>query len=125
MNTANVDLSANASEMTIEAIKRQITPQINRLIENIIKLQTANEIEINRIPEQVAWDFGDNERLDDMKKIAVLQRVNQVARVPYSVRAEIITPILNKLIDSGVDTQRLIEENDKEDDKIEIEYGEI
>lgn len=125
MNTANVDLSANASEMTIEAIKRQLTPQINRLIENIIKLQTANEIEINRIPEQVAWDFGDNERLDDMKKIAVLQRVNQVARVPYSVRAEIITPILNKLIESGVDPNRLIEENDKEDNKIEIEYGEI
>ena len=32
---ANVDLSANASEMTIEAIKRQLEPQINRLIENI------------------------------------------------------------------------------------------
>ena len=125
MNTANVDLSANASEMTIEAIKRQLTPQINRLIENIIKLQTANEIEINRIPETVAWDYGENERLDDMKKIAILQRVNQVARVPYSVRAEIITPILSKLIDSGVDPNRLIEENNKEDSKIEIEYGEI
>lgn len=125
MNTANVDLSANASEMTIEAIKRQLTPQINRLIENIIKLQTANEIEINRIPETVAWDYGENERLDDMKKLSVLQRVNQVARVPYSVRAEIITPILNKLVDSGVDPTKLIEENNKEDNKIEIEYGEI
>lgn len=125
MNTANVDLSANASEMTIEAIKRQLTPQINRLIENIIRLQNANEIEINKIPETVSWDFGENERLDDMKKLSVLQRVQQVARVPYSVRAEIITPIINKLIDTGVDPKRLIEENDKEDDKIEIEYGEI
>ena len=125
MNTANVDLSANASEMTIEAIKRQLTPQINRLIENIIRLQNANEIEINKIPETVSWDFGENERLDDMKKLSVLQRVQQVARVPYSVRAEIITPIINKLIDTGVDTKRLIEENNKEDDKIEIEYGEI
>lgn len=125
MNTANVDLSANASEMTIEAIKRQLTPQINRLIENIIRLQNANEIEINKIPETVSWDFGENERLDDMKKLSVLQRVQQVARVPYSVRAEIITPIINKLIDTGVDPQRLIEENNKEDDKIEIEYGEI
>jgi hypothetical protein len=125
MNTANVDLSANASEMTIEAIKRQLTPQINRLIENIIRLQNANEIEINKIPETVSWDFGENERLDDMKKLSILQRVQQVARVPYSVRAEIITPIINKLIDTGVDPKRLIEENDKEDDKIEIEYGEI
>lgn len=125
MNTANVDLSANASEMTIEAIKRQLTPQINRLIENIIKLQTANEIEINRIPETVAWDYGENERLDDMKKLSVLQRVQQVARVPYSVRAEIIAPIVSKLIDSGVDPSKLIEENDKEDNKMEIEFGEI
>ena len=35
MNVANIDLSANASEMTIEAIKRQIEPQINRLIERL------------------------------------------------------------------------------------------
>jgi hypothetical protein len=31
MNKENVDLSANASEMTIEAIKTQIEPQINNL----------------------------------------------------------------------------------------------
>lgn len=125
MNTANVDLSANASEMTIEAIKRQLEPQINRLIANIVRLQQANEIEINAIPNDIVWDYGDNERLDDMKKIQVLQRVNQVARVPYRVRAQIITPILNKLIDEPMEAQDIAELNDKEDNKMEIEFGEI
>ena len=37
MNTANIELSANASEMTIEAIKTQIASQIDNLIENIVK----------------------------------------------------------------------------------------
>ena len=37
MNEANVVLSANASEMTIEAIKTQIEPQINNLLINIVK----------------------------------------------------------------------------------------
>jgi hypothetical protein len=125
MNTANVDLSANASEMTIEAIKRQLEPQINRLIANIIRLQEANEIEINKIPKELVWDYGVNERFDDMKKIAVLQRVNQVARVPYSVRAQVIAPILNKLIDKPVEAQTIAELIEKEDNKMNIEFGEI
>ena len=125
MNTANVDLSANASEMTIEAIKRQLEPQINRLIANIIRLQEANEIEINKIPKELVWDYGVNERFDDMKKIAVLQRVNQVARVPYSVRAQVIAPILNKLIDEPVEAQTIAELIEKEDNKMNIEFGEI
>lgn len=125
MNTANVDLSANASEMTIEAIKRQLEPQINRLIANIIRLQEANEIEINKIPKELVWDYGANERFDDMKKIAVLQRVNQVARVPYSVRAQVIAPILNKLIDEPVEAQTIADLIEKEDNKMNIEFGEI
>jgi hypothetical protein len=125
MNTANVNLSANSSEMTIEAIKRQLEPQINRLIANIIRLQEANEIEINKIPKELVWDYGVNERFDDMKKIAVLQRVNQVARVPYSVRAQIIAPILNKLIDEPVEAQTIAELIEKEDNKMNIEFGEI
>lgn len=125
MNTANVDLSANASEMTIEAIKRQITPQINRLIANIIRLQQSQNITENVIPNEFDWDFGDNERLDDMKRLAVLQRVNQVARVPYSTRAKIITPILEKLIDDKIDPEDLVKSNNEEDNKMEIEFGEI
>ena len=125
MNTANVDLSANASEMTIEAMKRQLEPQINRLIANIVRLQEANEIEINKIPLDVVWDYGVNERFDDMKKIAVLQRVNQVARVPYNVRAKVIAPILNKLIDEPIEADKIAELIEQEDNKMNIEFGEI
>lgn len=125
MNTANVDLSANASEMTIEAIKRQITPQINRLIENIIRLQTSNDIEINKIPSEIQWDFGVNERLDDMKKLQVLQAVQRTMSVPYSTRAKITAPILNKLIDEDIDPEELGKEAKAEDSNINIEYGEL
>jgi hypothetical protein len=125
MNTANIDLSANASEMTIEAIKRQITPQINRLIENIIRLQTSNDIEINKIPSEIQWDFGVNERLDDMKKLQVLQAVQRTMSVPYSTRAKITAPILNKLIDEDIDPEELGKEAKAEDSNINIEYGEL
>lgn len=125
MNTANVDLSANASEMTIEAIKRQITPQINRLIENIIRLQTSNDIEINKIPSEIQWDFGINERLDDMKKLEVLQAVQRTMSVPYSTRAKITAPILNKLIDDDVDPDELTKQATEENNKMNIEFGEL
>ena len=36
---ARVDLSMNLTDMTIEAIKKQIEPQVNHLIENVVKLQ--------------------------------------------------------------------------------------
>ena len=124
MNTANVDLSANASEMTIEAIKRQIEPQMNRLFENIVRLQIANDIEKNKLPNDLSWDFGSNERLDDMKKLAVLQAVQRTASVPYSTRAKIITPILNKLIDEKVKSDDIVKQYNSEA-KMNIEYGEL
>ena len=123
-NVANVDLSANASEMTIEAIKRQIEPQINRLIENIIRLQQTQEIEENVIPVEVEWDYGANERIDDMKKLDVLQAVQRTASVPYKVRAKIITPILNKLIEDPTDEDELVNAYNEEN-KMNIEFGEI
>ena len=124
MNTANVDLSANASEMTIEAIKRQLEPQINRLIANIVRLQKSQQITINEIPVEVSWDYGLNERLDDMKKLEVLQEVQRTASVPYSVRAKIINPILNKLVDEDIDSNDLVKEW-KEENNLNIEFGEI
>lgn len=124
-NVASIDLNANLTEMTIEAIKKQIEPQVNNLIVNIVKLQMALGIEENRIPEDLIWDYGDNERLDDMKKLQVLQAVQRTASVPYSIRSKIITPILNKLIDENIDANTLIEENKKERNSIEIDYGEI
>lgn len=125
MNTANVDLSANASEMTIEAIKRQLEPQINRLIENIIRLQKSQDIKVNEIPVEVDWDYGANERFDDMKKLEVLQAVQRATgSVPYKVKAKIINPILNKLIDEEIETDDLVKEW-QEENKVDIEFGEI
>ena len=124
-NVASIDLNANLTEMTIEAIKKQIEPQVNNLIINIVKLQMALGIEENRIPEDLVWDYGDNERLDDMKKLQVLGAIQRTASVPYSVRSKIITPILNKLIDEDIDENYLIEENKKERKDIDIDYAEI
>ena len=125
INTANVDLSANASEMTIEAIKRQIEPQINRLIENIIRLQQSQNIKENEIPSNVVWDFGDNERLDDMKKLDILGDIQRRMSVPYSVRADIVLPILNKLVDEPIEKESLVKEWQEEKNSIDITYGEI
>lgn len=125
MNTANVDLSANASEMTIEAIKRQLEPQINRLIENIIRLQQSQDIKENVIPSDVQWDYGLNERVDDLKKLDVLQKVQRTMSVPYSVRAEIVLPVLNKIADTPIELERLVKDWQKEENNMQIEYGEI
>lgn len=125
MNTANVDLSANASEMTIEAIKRQLEPQINRLIENIIRLQQSQEITENLIPSEISWEYGANERIDDMKKIEILKDIQRAMSVPYSVRADIVLPILNKLVDEPIERDNLIKEWQDENNKMNIEFGEL
>lgn len=125
MNTANVDLSANASEMTIEAIKRQLEPQINRLIENIIRLQQSQEITENLIPSEISWEYGANERIDDMKKIEILKDIQKAMSVPYSVRADIVLPILNKLVDEPIERDNLIKEWQDENNKMNIEFGEL
>ena len=125
MNTANVDLSSNASEMTVEAIKRQLEPQINRLIENIIRLQQSQEITENIIPNGIVWDYGLNERVDDMKKIEVLKDIQKAMSVPYSVRADIILPVLNKLVDTPIEKEDLVKEWQEENNSIDITYGEL
>lgn len=125
MNVANVDLSANASEMTIEAIKRQLEPQINRLIENIIRLQQTQEITENLIPSEISWEYGANERIDDMKKIEILKDIQRAMSVPYSVRADIVLPILNKLVDEPIERESLIKEWQDENNKMNIEFGEL
>ena len=124
-NVASVDLSMNLSEMTIEAIKKQIEPQVNHLLENIIKLQELLGIEENKIPSDLEWDYGNNEKLDDNKKIATLRAVLGVQEVPYEVRAKITTPILNKLIDEQIDDKTIIEARNKEREDIKLVYEEI
>ena len=130
-NVDSIDLSKNNSDMTIEAIKTQIEPQINHLLENIVKAQQSQGITKNLIPSELNWDYGLNEKLTDMKKLQVLSRVQSVGSVPYSIKAKIITPILKKLIDGDIDKEdmltieKLIEENKKEQDDLKIEYGEV
>lgn len=124
-NTTSVNLSMNLTEMTIEAIKRQLEPQVNHLIENIIKLQELLNIQDNRIPSDLIWDYGNNEKLDDDKKIKTLGAVQRVMSVPYSTRAKIITPILNKLIDENIDVESMIKEYDKEKEDIKLAYEEF
>ena len=124
-NVASVDLNANTTEMTIEAIKKQIEPQINKLIENIIKLQQAINTNINVIPADLIWDYGNNERFDDMKKLSVLQAIQRTASVPYEVRAKIIAPILNKLIDEDVKSDDLYNKYKEEEKDLRITYEEI
>lgn len=129
-NVDSIDLSKNNSDMTVEAIKTQIEPQINNLLENVVRAQQSNNIQVNLIPSELNWDYGLNEKLTDMKKIQVLNRVQNVASVPYSIKAKIVMPILKKLIDDDYDQdkftiEQLIKENQKERDDIKIEFGEI
>ena len=124
-NVASVDLSMNLTEMTIEAIKRQIEPQVNKLIENIIKLQELLNIQENKIPSDLVWDYGNNEKLDDDKKIKTLGAVQRVMAVPYSTRAKIVTPILNKLIDEDIDVDNLVKDYNKEREDIKLSYEEF
>ena len=123
-NVASVDLSMNLTEMTIEAIKKQIEPQVNHLIENIIKLQELLNTE-DKIPSDLVWDYGDNEKLDDNKKITTLQAIQRTMAIPYSTRAKILTPIINKLIDEKTDAEKITEDYNKEREDMKIEYEEF
>ena len=125
-NVASVDLSMNLTDMTIEAIKKQIEPQVNKLIEQVIKLQELlNVPDEDKIPSNLIWDYGDNEKLTDEKRIDTLQAIQRTMSVPYSMRAKIITPILNKLLDTNITDEELTEayNNDRED--IKIDFGEV
>jgi len=124
-NVASVDLSMNLTEMTIEAIKKQIEPQVNHLIENIIKLQELLNIKENRIPTNLVWDYGDNEKLDDAKKINTLKQINSIMAIPYIEKAKVLTPLLNKLIDEKTDVENLVKEFDKEKEDLKLEYEEF
>ena len=124
-NVASVDLSMNLTEMTIEAIKKQIEPQVNHLIENIVKLQELLNVQDNKIPSDLVWDYGDNEKLDDNKKINTLQAIQRAMAIPYSTRAKILTPILNKLIDEKTDAESLTEAYNQEREDIRLTYEEL
>ena len=62
--------------------------------------------------------------MDDMKKIEVMQNIQRVGSIPYSVRAKILTPILNRLIDEDMTEDELVKAYDKENNT-RIEFGEL
>ena len=124
-NVASIDLNANLTEMTVEAIKKQLEPQINHLIENVVKLQQSQNMKENIIPVDLDWDYGDNERLDDMKKLDILKKMQTVGAIPYSYRAKIMIPILNKLLDEPTKDTELIKAYKEEIKDIEITYNEL
>lgn len=128
-NKDNIDLNKNSSDMTIEAIKTQIEPQINSLIENIIKAQnTILGQPKNELPQSLEWNFGTNEKFDDMKKIQVVRNIQSISSIPKSFRAKIVVPILNKLIDEGIDENEVneyVKELDEESDSLDIKFGEV
>ena len=124
-NNASVQLNANLTEMTIEAIKKQIAPQVNHLIENIVRLQDLLNIEENKIPADLQWDYGTNELIDDNKKITTLQAIQRTMSVPYSTRAKILAPIINKLIDEPLNAELLTDTYNKEREDIKISYEEF
>lgn len=126
MNKTNVELSANASEMTIEAIKTQLESQINHLIENIIKLQQLLETTENTLPIDFSWDYGTNERFDDEAKLERLKQIEAVMLLPYKTKARVIEPMLKQIMDSEVDEdnlEKLLE--DYKNENIDINYGEL
>lgn len=132
INEANIVLSANASEMTIEAIKTQIEPQINRLLLNVIKMQQTQGITENILPipeDGLNWNYGANERIDDMKKVDILKKLQNVASIPYEQVSEIIAPMLRRLLSDNLGTDELAvklqENNKKERESIKLEYGDI
>ena len=129
-NRQNIELNANASEMTIEAIKTQIEPQINRLLLNIYKMQKSQGIKENLLPiseNRIDWDYGSNERIDDFKRIDILKQILSVAEIPYKQRAEIVAPLLSKIKDNENEklAKEIIDENNKERKALRINFGEI
>ena len=124
-NVASIDLSMNLTDMTIEAIKKQIEPQVNHLIENIVKLQELLNIQDNRIPAELVWDYGNNEKLTDDDKIKTLQAIQRTMAIPYSTRAKILTPLLNKLIDTPVSDEDITKAYKEEREDIKLNYEEF
>ena len=124
-NTDNVNMSKNASEMTIEAIKTQIESQINSLIENIIIAQQNLNITENQLPTDLQWDYGNDEKIDDLDKIKILKRINSVSAIPRETKLKVIMPILNKLISDDVDETELnnmLDKIHKENDRIDLVF---
>ena len=127
MNNANVNLSANASEMTIESIKVQLTNQLNRLFENIVKMQRSQKITENILTDNIEWDYGSNERIDDQKKLELLKQIENLAEIPYEYKIKIVEPLLTKLIDDNKsdNIKDIIKKRNAENKGLKVTYGEL
>lgn len=131
MNVDNVNVSKNPSDMTIESLKTQLEPQINKLLINIVIAQKTLSIKKNLLPKEINWDYGPNEKFDDIKKIQVLGKIQSVASIPYEYKAKIIAPILKKIVDEDFYNNNskyindIISKNKEEEKDLDIKFGEI
>lgn len=129
MNNANIELSSNASEMTIEAIKTQIESQLNRLFQNVVIAQNSIKAKVNLLPKEMIWDYGSNERYDDLKKLDVMKKIQGVATIPYKYKAELIVPMLKKLYETTekekLSVEELVKAYKEETEDIEVKFGEV
>ena len=126
-NVDNINLSKNASEMTIEAIKTQIESQINSLIESIITAQQNLDIHENELPVDIQWDYGNDEKIGDLEKVKILGKLNAVSSIPRETKLKVILPILNKLITDDVDKTELnnmLNQIKEENDHIDLAFEE-
>ena len=130
-NTDSINMNKNTTDMTIEAIKRQIEPAINSLFENVIKAQQAYQIKENQIPLDLNWDFGANEKFDDLNRIKILRNILSVTSIPQSSKLKIILPILNKIIDDSFaeenenQLKEMLDDIKFERDDLSIKFGEV
>ena len=130
-NVDNINMNKNASDMTIEAIKRQITPALNNLFQNIIKAQYNYSIKENVLPTEFNWNFGANEKIEDLDKIRILRNVQGVSSVPQELKMKVVLPILKKIIDEPYvdenkkEIEQILKQLQNEREDLSINFGEI
>ena len=74
---------------------------------------------------QLEWNYGSNERISDWDKVEIIREMQRVASIPYEQRAEIIAPLLNKIMEVKIKPKDLIEAHKNEIGNIRVEYGEL
>ena len=73
------------------------------------------------------WNFGDNERLDDQKRLKLLKTIEGVADIPYEYKLKIIAPMLQKLsgdVDEKVIAD-ILKKRNEERKGLRVTYGEL
>ena len=86
---------------------------------------TAAFVDIKK--KGMLYELGvrDSKKLTDDKKIKTLQAIQKTMAIPYETRAQILTPLLNKLIDTDVNPEDLVKKHKQEGNDIKFSYEEF